>query len=519
MSPGSKALLGCALLAAGLRLFGLDAYDLWYDEAFAVYYSEHFRAVYESGISYTDLPFPMIALRGWRMLVGDSVWALRLFSALASIATVPLLYLLARRLERKPDASPVAAWTGFWAAIAPLMVYYAQEVRGYALMAFLATLATLISLDFKERRDQWRWQGLVWAGVLCCHVYGVFVVAAQCLGIAWVTRKSHRAWLRLAGASLLAVGGLLAVSWQGLANLLEGTANSRQWVPDAGFGKLLWAPMAWLFGYGAEFSVTPIFAFVWIGVLAVGWLRYPWRTERGQLVAAGLLGPYVVFALLVISPLRVAYLTRFFLASSGFVVILAGFALQPIGGKRLATAWPALALLLAGVLWPLANHYRNRMPHHIETSFGVVPRIEISEPLALIREQWQPGDIIIHSCRASLFPAKLYYAPELEQMPVAIDREFIDYEHSLHFRPDGEGIPEQFAEFLYQTPWREAIQGRKRVWAIYSVWVPGLQDAYLRNTDRVREAMNRWGNRTILETYPHTELGLYEAKTAPSNGG
>ena len=107
--------------------------------------------------------------------------AVRAPSLIAGCLTIPGIYLLGLRTVGRAAGLVAAALT----ALAPFMIYYSSEARGYALMmAFVlgSTLTLLLAVD--ERRTRW-WA--LYAVFSCAAVYThytcVFVLAAQ---LAWV---------------------------------------------------------------------------------------------------------------------------------------------------------------------------------------------------------------------------------------------------------------------------------------------------------------------------------------------
>src|SRR5262249_59034398 len=107
----------------------------------------------------------------------DSDFFFRLPSVLFGIGSLPLCYLLARRL-----ASPAAAvWAVLVLALSPLHIWYSQEARMYAQLLFLSLLSTLFLCNALER-TQPRWWVLytvtVTAG-LFTHIFFVFRVVAH----------------------------------------------------------------------------------------------------------------------------------------------------------------------------------------------------------------------------------------------------------------------------------------------------------------------------------------------------
>ena len=127
------------VIGAALRFAAITRQSLWLDEAFSVYLAAHPFSDQLAFIAGSDAHPPLyyLMLHVW-MLGGSSPLALRLLSALASIAALAPMYALGRRLA------------GEWVAViatallagSAFQVWYAQEARMYA----LTTLAVLLAL-------------------------------------------------------------------------------------------------------------------------------------------------------------------------------------------------------------------------------------------------------------------------------------------------------------------------------------------------------------------------------------
>ncbi|NDJ61017.1 MAG: hypothetical protein GYB67_07820 [Chloroflexi bacterium] len=143
------------LVAAILRLHLLGAQSLWHDEGNSVVQAARsFSEIAANAARDIHPPGYYWLLMIWRGLSGESEFALRALSALASISTVALTYAIGRRLFG-PLAGIVAALI---AALNTFNIYYAQEARMYALLALWAagSLWALVNL-LTTRRFVWRW--------------------------------------------------------------------------------------------------------------------------------------------------------------------------------------------------------------------------------------------------------------------------------------------------------------------------------------------------------------------------
>jgi mannosyltransferase len=194
IAPRMRAAMITAItaLAAVLRLLYLGKKSFWLDEIVSLSIARldpaGFRNVVLSwelneGLYYT-------LLRNW-MHLGQSEFFIRLLSLLPSVAAIPFVYLLGRRLVSE-KAGLVAA---LLLAVNAFDVRYAQEARAYSLFAFLVVLASWFfvrCLDAPHKRGNWA--GLVIALVLgmYAHFFAGLMLPVFWLGAA--LRKRGFPW-------------------------------------------------------------------------------------------------------------------------------------------------------------------------------------------------------------------------------------------------------------------------------------------------------------------------------------
>ena len=149
--PAWWPLAALTLLAAALRLSTLHLQSFWYDEAFTPVHVLHpsLWATLRSFVHTENTP-PLWYVIAWAdsRVLGSGEIALRLPSALAGIATVPVAWAIGRELTgRRVTAIAAAALV----AVNPLFVWYSQEARAYALFVLMAALAMLCFLRALRR--------------------------------------------------------------------------------------------------------------------------------------------------------------------------------------------------------------------------------------------------------------------------------------------------------------------------------------------------------------------------------
>ncbi len=127
-------------MAAWLRLWHLGTKSLWLDEGATVALAraswQHFAWVWWHGEANLQTVY-FLLMRAWIHGGLSEAW-LRLPSALFGIASVPLLYVVARRLVPASAALASAALLTF----SPAHVYYSHEARSYTLTIFLVLLSS-----------------------------------------------------------------------------------------------------------------------------------------------------------------------------------------------------------------------------------------------------------------------------------------------------------------------------------------------------------------------------------------
>ena len=131
---------GAITLVGGLlRVFQLGIKGMWLDETFSVWLANQGIGDMLHWIIKIDQHPPLyyLLLHYWVALYGDTPYAARLLSVLFGTATIPLMYLIGRRLSG-PVMGLIAA---VLLAFSPFNIFYAQEARMYTLLAFNAAVA------------------------------------------------------------------------------------------------------------------------------------------------------------------------------------------------------------------------------------------------------------------------------------------------------------------------------------------------------------------------------------------
>jgi mannosyltransferase len=122
-----------------LRVFLLGNKGMWLDETFSVWMVKHSVVDMLQWIVKIDQHPPLyyLLLHYWIALNGDTPYYARLLSALFGAATIPIIYLIGKRMS----GVVVGVAAAVFLALSLFNIYFAQETRMYTLLTFNAAVA------------------------------------------------------------------------------------------------------------------------------------------------------------------------------------------------------------------------------------------------------------------------------------------------------------------------------------------------------------------------------------------
>src|SRR3954452_738613 len=206
-----QLLAGITVAGALLRFLTLDLQSYWLDEVATVNivrrgFGDMISAV-ASGES--TPPGYYVLAWVWAKLFGTVEVGLRSLSALLGTATIPLAFVLGRELVGRRTALIAAALCAF----NPLLVWYSQEARSYALMILLtglSLLALLRALDDPAPRRLLAWVA-VSSAAIATHYFAGFLIGAEALWLLYHSPARGRVGLAV-GAVMGAAAALLPLA-------------------------------------------------------------------------------------------------------------------------------------------------------------------------------------------------------------------------------------------------------------------------------------------------------------------
>lgn len=331
-------LAAITLLAAVLRLSTLDLQSFWYDEAFTPIHVLHpsLWATLRSVVHTENTP-PLWYVIEWAdsRVLGTGEIALRLPSALAGIATVPVAWAIARELSSRRAAIVCAALV----AVNPLFVWYSQEARAYALFVLMAALALLCFLRALREPTSKRMAVFALTGALALltHYFAVFLLIGM---VPLLLRDRAARRLALPAVAVLVIVGLALlplISAQG--------GHGTQWIGRWPLTERLEAiPQYFLTGYsglplgrGIELLVAlPILAALALGLYRMQTVRERPDPDQSNVRVDGVLITVVIAACGVIIP-----------------IVLVGFGADYLAPRNLVAAMIPVTVVIAVVsVWP-----------------------------------------------------------------------------------------------------------------------------------------------------------------------
>jgi 4-amino-4-deoxy-L-arabinose transferase-like glycosyltransferase len=285
------ALVGLTALAAAIRFSTLGLQSYRHDEAVTagrVLLASLPQTMHRVWTGESTPPLYYLLAWGWSHLFGVREVGLRSLSALFGTATVPVAYLAGRELVGRRTGLAVAAIV----AVEPLLVWYSQDARAYALLVLLSTAAFVFFL--RARRGAARdlaWWAVLSALALATHYFAFFPLAIEAAWLLLAARPLRRVLWALAGIAL--AGAALAP-----IALHQAQGKNNDWIATFGMvGRLRAAGLAFLVGETGllKHALVPIALLVAaVGLLL---LRGGAREKRGALVALAVGGGGVLLAL------------------------------------------------------------------------------------------------------------------------------------------------------------------------------------------------------------------------------
>jgi hypothetical protein len=207
---------------AGVRVWGLGASCLWFDEVFSVHAARHgWGALVEFvALDLIHPPLFYVLLKGWIALAGsEAVWWLRLFPLLTATAACVPVVLLCRELGLRPRVGQVALGL---MAVSGFLIQHAREVRMYSLLLLLAACSLWLFARYARAGASGRKRGGGIGGWLFAvnlllvytHYYGWLLVGHELIFLAVWARGRVKGFASMLGTLVVCYSPWVWMVWE-----------------------------------------------------------------------------------------------------------------------------------------------------------------------------------------------------------------------------------------------------------------------------------------------------------------
>jgi hypothetical protein len=487
LSPARRRLAVAAVAAAvlaGVALRTFTRSELWLDEALTVHLAEVPLGELGDVLRRDGAPPLYYALlHGWMRIFGQGNEAVRLLSAVFSVATLPLMYRAGRRL----GGPTVGVAALVLLATSPFALRYATETRMYSLVALLVVAGWLALVNALERPRPLALAalGALTGLLLLTHYWAFYLLTTTGVALlltAW-RRPDHRR-SALACLAAMAAGSLLLFGPWLPTFLYQAAHTGTPWGIAPGPIEVAFTTLVDLGGGPFPEGQALAGLIAGLALLALAGravdrhrIELDLRTVPGarrELLVAGATLVVGVSAGVATSS---AFATRYTSVAFPLIILGAAYGLRSLADRRVVAGILAFASLL-GVVGGIRNIVLRR------TSADSVVEL-------IAANGGQPGDLVVY-CPDQLGPDVTRLLPDTYDeatFPDAADPKIIDWVD--YGERMAAADPAAFAERML-----ERADGR----TIWYVWMPGYRTLE-KSCERINDALGnaRPGNAQLLE--------------------
>ena len=494
-------MLAILFLGAILRLYNLDRYPLWYDEASV--------ALEEKGISslapvhkFMDPGFYVekqgylylynhVFIYYWKKIFGNSVFNLRLSSVIWGILGLYMFYWLARCIYNKN----VALISVFLLAISPFHLQYSQELRPYAAVSFFSLAAFFALFNILIGKGKKYWVFFVVANTLNIYLLSTTfpILLAQIIFVL-ILKPERKKLLGLSAAVLAILLLTIPVVLIIIPNLVIMLTKSVDldltefplWWQKIGFVNLLFTLRNFSLGYYVNFFspvglITPLILFF---LFVRG--NYKDSSKPRVLFNTTMLAFPILSIFLVSKLVKVFYIDRYFLCLLPIYILVAA---RGLDYYRKWLRYVLLIVITALTSVGIRNYYLDLLPSDYQQHIAVMPKNnEISQLAGFLAENYKSGDKVFCTSKLMIFSLKFYLNGLEERKTDKIVKELISEgdEGKLIWFDDKNGLRQFFYKdsrpiSVISQPFRSSTID-SRIWVIN-----GLFDSRLAAVEKLKK--------------------------------
>lgn len=243
------------------------------------------------------VPLYHIILHFWQFYFGQGIMTARLLSLLFFLATIPVVYLLARRVLSVNWALVTVVLFSF----SPFMNWYANEARMYTLLAFVATLSQYFFLKIIQDKGKKGWLGYTITTLIGVYTHYFFIFNLLAQGIYFLLNRRDFARGTFKKLVFLAIGAIgVLVPWIYYFVSLGAASNTSPSLSDPSTVDFFNAFSNISFGFQTD-AINTVLLSMWPLLVIVSLLAVKQGQKvslaMGYLLAAGLLPIVLAYGL------------------------------------------------------------------------------------------------------------------------------------------------------------------------------------------------------------------------------
>jgi mannosyltransferase len=353
-----------AVVGVAVRWWAIGKTSLWWDEGYSLWLSQFSLKEIWRGVA-TDISPPLyyFLLHGWIRFFGVSEFSLRSMSAFFETLSIPIFFLIARRVLQDKLGVTVAMWLY---ALSSFQAHYARDARFYGVLCFFALAGVYSLIEFLETRSYLAFVFVVISVSAGLYTHNMMFFYLPGLAVLWIVYPvGPRLGRRILDGLLCVIAVFLLFSpW--LANLIAQTklVSKSFWIPRPTFGDLADTLCA-LSGldprYVARFTAHSmhlsfldrgrLFRLGFVVLLLIctfGALAQAISANRRKVAAllGFALGPILLVFFYSRSGAQPIFLDRAFIASSATIPLVLAGCVAYQSGRRRKTLFTSLAVVL-----------------------------------------------------------------------------------------------------------------------------------------------------------------------------
>jgi hypothetical protein len=391
----------------------LSKVSFWFDETITISWAKNLINLFQKDECTSPLFFLLVYC--WKIF-GCNEFILRLLPAIFGAASVVGIYFLGK-LFFDTKTSLIGS---FLLAIAPLHIFYSQELTVYSFFTFLVLVSVYF---FKKALENGKWVywigfGLFSALSILTHYVAIVILFSEMLFFLLFCRSYRHLFNKWLQSHLLILVFLSPWLLFIIQQLVFGIKiHIGWWIPPVSLKAIAITFKNFSIGYNA----TPLTFFIASAMYFLLFAKGVYLVnKRRDLILLLLLTFIPILCVLLLLKFKVMiYVDRYFLPNSLFYYLIIARALAAFKNKYLLSS--AMIVLIILNCLALRNYYANYLPNYPYHHLGVQEKPDFRSASYYIAKNFQKNDAIINTNENSIFSLEYYlnspYSRDFECFP------------------------------------------------------------------------------------------------------